>query len=147
MEIFWTSGQLRDLFSDFSKISKLHVYVFFTLSHIAVVGTGKQISLWSVTAQRQLWSQTAKSYVHCVAVSANGRLIVSGHSNGTFQLWDTMSAEPVRLQVEAHSDNVTLVAISKDGSKIITGSNGMTLRFWNARNGEPKGCPMNHEDL
>ncbi len=118
--------------------------VFMDFSHsadIAVVGDVEKIFLWSVSAQKELWSVSMESEVCCAAFSANRKLIVSGHLNGTFQVWDTKSAESVGVQVEAHSDVVSCVAINKDGSTIVTGSRDKTLRLWDAKNGEPKDKP------
>ncbi len=114
----------------------------------AVFGIG-EISVWSVCAQKQLCciSSPSEVYSHrCVAISANGGLIFSGHDDGTVLLWDAGSSEPVGVRVEAHSKWVSCLAISKDGSTIVTGSRDKTLRVWNAKNGEPKGIPMYHED-
>ncbi len=115
-----------------------------------VVGGGDRISVWSVSAQKELRSFSLltvfpeKSLLRCVAISANGKLIVSGHANGTFMVWDGESGEPVGPRVEAHSKGVTCLAISKVGSTIVTGSEDETLRLWNAKSGEPKGTPMKH---
>ena len=62
---------------------------FLRSADVAVVGTGNQISIWSLSAQKELWSMTVKSDVTCVAISANGSRIVARHADGTFQRWDT----------------------------------------------------------
>ena len=118
---------------------------------IAVVGILNQISVWSVSAQEQLCSFSLRSLPEnsvliCLEVSANGRLIVSGHSDGTYRLWDADSGEQVGDEVQAHRDSLTCVVISKDGSTIVTGSKDKTSRLWNARNSKPIGTPMNHEN-
>ncbi len=118
---------------------------------IVVSGAWDEVSVWSVCAQKRLRSfrlpcVTRGSKLSCVAISSNGELILSGHEDGTFKLWDAGSDEPVGVEVEAHSKGVTCLAISKDGSTIASSSSDKTLRLWNANNCEPKGMPMNHED-
>ncbi len=116
---------------------------------IAVLGAVDEISIWSVYAQNKLSSfslrNTWKCGLSCVVVSANGKLIVSGHEDGSFVQWDARTGDPVRVKVKAHGRCVTCLAISKDGSTIVTGSSDKTLRLWNAKNGEPKGIPMHHK--
>ena len=129
-----------DLFMDFSRSTG-----------IVVLGAGDKISLWSAYAQKKLSSfslpfVTRGCKLSCVAISANGELIVSGHNDGTFMQWDGVSGELVRVKVKAHGGCVTCLAISKDDSTIVTGSLDGTLRLWNAKNGDPKGIPMHNED-
>ena len=117
----------------------------------ALVEAMDKISIWSVSAQKELSSfclppNLVKSALYCVAISADGRLIVTGHDDGTFKQWNAESGEPVRVGVKAHNDSVTCLAISNDGSTIVTGSKDKTLRLWSVKNGTPKGMPMNHED-
>ena len=126
--------------------------VVMDLSHskdIAVSGAGDEISVWSICTQKEVCSFSIPFVgceLTCVAISANGEVIVSGHEDGTFMRWDARSGEPVGDQVEAHSDVLACLAISKDGTTIFTGSYDKTLRMWNAKNGKPKGIPMHHGD-
>ncbi len=115
-----------------------------------LVDSYDEVSVWSVSAQKKQRSfslpDTWECRLTCVAMSANGELIVSGHDDGTFMQWDARTGEPVGDWVEAHSEDVTCLAISKDGSTIVTGSKDGSLRLWNTKNGEPKGMPMHHTD-
>ncbi len=101
---------------------------FSSSANEAVVGSGDRISMWSVSAQKELGSISLpkifpeKSLLHCVAISANGKLIVSGQTNGDFTRWDGESGKAVGARIETHSSIVTCIAISKDGSTIVTGS-------------------------
>ena len=124
--------------------------VFSRSTGIAVLGAVDKISVWSAYAQKKLSSfilpDTWECELSCLAVSANGELIVSGHSDGSFIGWDAVSGNPVGVRVGAHSKRVTCLAISEDGSTIVTGSYDRSVRMWDAKNGEPKGILMKHED-
>ncbi len=74
-----------------------------------------------------------RSLLSCVSVSADDRVMVSGHENGTFQLWDTKSGEQVGVRIRAHDNIITCISINNDGGIIVTGSADRTLHLWDAK--------------
>ena len=127
-----------------SCLSHMH---FSPSSGKAIVGNIENISVRSVSAQKelcsiQIWPIIGTCSIGCVAISADGSLIVSGHSNGTFQQWDEGGGGSVGVLIDSHSDNVTCIAISKDNSTIIARSDDKTLDLWDAKNCTPKGRAM-----
>jgi len=71
-----------------------------------------------------------------VALSTDGRHIVSGGSGKTIKVWDTATGEQVLTIPEAHGgDAVTCVAVSPDGKQIVFGDDLGEIILWDATSG------------
>lgn len=70
--------------------------------------------------------------VTAVAMSPNGRFLLTGSADGSVGLWNIESGEEVRSFV-GHTGSVTSVAFSGDGGLILTSSSDMTARLWDAQ--------------
>ncbi|KAG9105144.1 hypothetical protein FRC07_009574, partial [Ceratobasidium sp. 392] len=85
---------------------------------------------------------SACSAVLSVAVSSDGRRIVSGCSDRTVQIWDAETGDTVLGLPKAHSEIVRSVAFSPDRQWIVSGSNDNTIRVWDARTGDARFDPI-----
>ncbi len=72
--------------------------------------------------------------VSSVAVSADGRRIVSGGIDGTIRVWDAVTGKEVRT-LTGHAGPVLSVAVSADGGRIVSGSADGTVKVWDAAAG------------
>ncbi len=72
--------------------------------------------------------------VYAVALSADGKRIVSGVGEGALKVWDAAKGQPL-LTLRGHSFPVTAVALSTDGKRIVSGSQDGTLKVWDADTG------------
>ena len=72
--------------------------------------------------------------VNSVAISADGKRVISGSFDGTARLWDAHTGK--ELATLFHEDWVWSVAISADGKRVISGSGYRTARLWDAHTGE-----------
>jgi WD40 repeat protein len=70
-----------------------------------------------------------------VAISADGKRLVSGSEDGTVKVWDAVTDREL-LALKGHTRAVRGVAISADGRTIVTGSWDGTVRLWDARTGQ-----------
>ena len=72
-----------------------------------------------------------------VAVTADGKRLVTGSRDGTAKVWDLLSGREL-LTLQGHGHPVTCVAVTPDGQRVVIGSKDGTVRVWDtASNGEP----------
>jgi WD40 repeat protein len=79
-----------------------------------------------------------------MALSPDGRTLVTGASEGIVRLWDASTGQPLLLPRKGHNDWVRFVIFSPDGETFLTGSTDKTARIWDAVTGQPIGLPLIH---
>ncbi len=99
---------------------------------------------WEHDHLRTLFNRNQQTFpgsafpVRTVAVSPDGRMIVSGEgssSHGELKLWDAQTSREI-LTLRGHSSTVTAVAFSRDGKRIVSGSRDKTLKVWDSKTGQ-----------
>ena len=70
-----------------------------------------------------------------VAVSPDGRRIVSGSDDKTVAVWD-LDAGTLIHRLTGHQDRVNSVAVSPDGRRIVSGSSDNTVAVWDLQTGQ-----------
>jgi len=70
-----------------------------------------------------------------VALSTDGRRIVSGSDDKTIKVWDTVKGGEPLLTLHGHEAGVWSVALSADGRRIVSGSWDRTIKVWDAEKG------------
>ncbi|KAG8731513.1 hypothetical protein FRC10_001659, partial [Ceratobasidium sp. 414] len=73
--------------------------------------------------------------VRSVAISSDGRRIVSGSDDDTLRIWDAHTGAAILDPLQGHSGSVTSVAISFDNRYIVSGSHEPTVRVWDMQSG------------
>ncbi|WP_152556117.1 AAA family ATPase, partial [Chloroflexus sp. MS-G] len=73
-------------------------------------------------------------WVRAMALSPDGRTIVSGADDCTVKVWDAHDGRLLR-SLEGHTAWVLAVALSPDGRTIVSGSSDRTLKVWDAHDG------------
>ncbi|MCB0192032.1 MAG: CHAT domain-containing protein, partial [Anaerolineae bacterium] len=81
------------------------------------------------------WRDTDRGSVRAVAISPDGRQIVTGGDDRMVRVWSAETWEMLR-QWRGHTLTVNAVAISPDGRQIVTGGYDGTVRMWSAETGE-----------
>ncbi|MGE0760519.1 MAG: WD40 repeat domain-containing protein [Pirellulaceae bacterium] len=74
------------------------------------------------------------SPVDCLAVSADGKYLVSGAQDHTVKLWIAGTGKCLRTMI-GHSAPVTCVRFTRDGQGIVSGSMDLTLKLWDFATG------------
>jgi WD40 repeat protein len=70
-----------------------------------------------------------------LALSGDGRWLVTGDLDRTARLWELASGREVR-GFQGHTQVVTAVALSSDGKWLVTGSGDKTARLWELSSGK-----------
>jgi len=86
--------------------------------------------------QAELVLQTGHTgSVNALALSPDGRFLVSGSEDVTLKIWDTATGNVLRT-LSGHEQSVLAAAISPDGRTIASGGADASVRVWNVVTGE-----------
>ena len=72
--------------------------------------------------------------VHGVAITADGRWVVSGSRDNTVRVWEVKSGNCLAT-LEGHTAYVLGVAMTADGRRVVSGSHDKTVRVWDVESG------------
>jgi WD40 repeat protein len=75
-----------------------------------------------------------KGPVRRAAFSPDGRRVVTASADGTAQVWDAATGDPVTPPLK-HNGAVNCAAFSPDGRRVVTASEDGTARMWDAATG------------
>ncbi|MHC4426413.1 MAG: protein kinase domain-containing protein [Planctomycetota bacterium] len=75
-----------------------------------------------------------KEHVNSVALSPDGKRIISGSNDKTIKVWDA-ETDTELMTLRGHSNKVWSVAFSPDGKRIVSGSVDKTIKIWDAATG------------
>ena len=86
------------------------------------------------------------SYVTAVAISPDGRIVLSVGEDGTAKRWNSSTGSRIG-EALVHPRKVTDVAISADGEMFLTGCSDGVARIWLLASGREVDQPLNHGDV
>ncbi|MEK7396124.1 MAG: hypothetical protein AAB116_04210, partial [Candidatus Poribacteria bacterium] len=75
------------------------------------------------------------SSVESVAITSDGRKVVSASWDSTLKVWDIETGDEIRT-LKGHSSRVLSVAITPDGRKVVSASSDNTLKVWDIETGD-----------
>jgi WD40 repeat protein/predicted Ser/Thr protein kinase len=81
-----------------------------------------------------------------LAVSSDGRHILSGSDDGTVRLWETATGKELR-SLQGHSAPISGVSFSPDDQQALSASRDGTMRLWDLRTGKEKHSFEGHNDI
>ncbi|MBE9206030.1 serine/threonine protein kinase [Nostoc sp. LEGE 06077] len=73
-------------------------------------------------------------YVKTLAITQNGKTLVSGSSDKTIKIWNLADSSLIRT-ISGHDSGVIAVAISPDNQTLVSSSNDQSIRIWNLESG------------
>jgi WD40 repeat protein len=83
--------------------------------------------------------------VHGMAVSPDGKRIISGSGDKTIKVWDAETGDEL-MTLRGHKECVKSVAFSPDGKRIVSGSEDKTNKIWDAATGAELMTLRGHSD-
>jgi hypothetical protein len=106
-------------------------------------GAGEVVSALgaSLQAVERLQRVIEAPPVLALALSPDGRHVVSGSDDRTLRLWELATGQPVGAPWKGHGGEILSVAFSPDGQHVVSGSDDRTLRLWEMASGQPVGAP------
>jgi WD40 repeat protein len=84
-----------------------------------------------------------EGYLSAVAVSPDGRTILTGGFDRTARLWEAATGRPIGDPLR-HEEAIVAVAFSPDGNTALAGGT-WTTRRWEVATRRPVGGPLRHE--
>jgi WD40 repeat protein len=121
------------------------------VAHIWDVTTGRETRRllgheWTaeIVLARNVYAEPGE--VTSVAVSPDGRYVLTGSNDQTARLWDPKTGQEVRL-FEGHDLRVYAVAFTPDGRSVLAAGQDGTVRMWDRESDrEVRRCALRHVD-
>lgn len=96
------------------------------------------IRVWDVESNGKLLFELDghEDKINSLAISPDGKRVVSGSSDKTIKVWDMEAGGEALLTLVGHQSSVTAVVFSVDGQKIISGDAHGVIQIWDANKKE-----------
>jgi WD40 repeat protein len=114
-----------------------HALAFSPNGALLVVAEQDSLTVWSNKSGRYtpLLRRDTET-PRCLAFSADGQTLATGHDDGAVRLWD-MPAVKERVNWGAHAGLVRSVAFSPDGRRLVSSGQDCEVMLWDAVAGVP----------
>ena len=109
---------------------------FSPVGQYLAVASGIGVWMYEVATSRALMLMPTASGVSSVSFSPDGSTLASGSWDGTVQLWDVVTGEPIAT-LGGRESSGSSVSFSPDGATLASGSLDDTVRLWAVATGEP----------
>lgn len=121
-----------------------------------VTGSYRKIKVWRTLPQTGIKSlkdaeplHTLMGHSHIVrslAISTDGKILVSGSWDQTIKIWQLETGELLHT-LKGHRDRVYAIALSPDAQIIASGSADKTIKLWHLQTGELLGTFTGHTHI
>ena len=144
------ADDLKDQLSEGTAFRAMSATVDRANGHLFVGSADATVRIWDVSRGTQLGKLTGTGLNRKLAISANGRLVLTGSSSPETKaiLWgiDPVGTQPPKVlyRLKGHQEAVTAFAISPDGRTLFTGDRIGIGYFWDTATGQRR--PKRIED-
>ena len=100
-------------------------------SDVFVTSSKNDIRVWNTNTSKELLRITVPNMdCHAVAVTVDGKSIVSGWSDNKIRAYSPQSGKLIYTINDAHNKGVTAIATTNDGQHLISGGGEGQVRVW-----------------
>jgi WD40 repeat protein len=98
-------------------------------------GAGESLSKWDLHTGKEVLRFEGAHWMNRLAISADGKRLLTSGLNPQIQLWDTDQGKRLRVFSGHAPPNVPYVAFLADGRHVISGGQDGTIRVWELETG------------
>lgn len=109
----------------------------------AASGDDRTIRIWEVPSGKRLAVIDVNTEVTALAISADGKHLLSGGRDRLARLWDLQTNKQIHA-LRGHTDAVRAVAFAPNGKLAVSGGDDRALRIWDLSTGEETGDLAGH---
>ena len=103
-----------------------------------IAETERTLKVWDFQSGHLLHSleggRTYGIYTFTVAITPDGKQVISGSGDNNIKIWDLQSGHLLR-SLEGHKNGMNGVAVTPDGRLVVSGSNDHTVKVWDLQSG------------
>jgi WD40 repeat protein len=154
--LFWDLMQRQVAIALSLDDTAAHSLVLSRDGQMLVTGSYRKIKVWQTlqpTGGKNLKDaqplHTLMGHSHIVralAISADGKLLISGSWDQTIKVWQLETGKLIRT-LKGHRDRVYAIALSPDEQIIASGSADKTIKLWHLETGELLGTFAGHSNI
>lgn len=152
--LFWDLTQRQVAIALSLDDTAAHSLVLSQDGQTLVTGSYRKIKVWHTSGltpnvkdpQPQHILMGHGHIVRSLAMSADGKLLVSGSLDKTIKIWHLETGQLIRT-FKGHKDEVCAIALSPDEQIIASGSADKTIKLWHLQTGELLGTFTGHSDV
>jgi len=94
-----------------------------------LASSSNDLAIWDISSARVLHRIPTDSWVESMAFSPDGKILASGHEDGTIRLWDVASGKKVG-QWQAHEKEISAIAFRDQKGHLATAGEDKLIHVW-----------------